>query len=155
MWKDYIIAFLSSRWSKNIYGASNSEPGWRSYAPGKMLCCQKIRLSELSGSLKKPARVPGVIPTLGVQTKVGSSNPQKFLAEVRTFDIPNLKPCSDLAFWILIQTILNSWKTWKISLGVVSYWDKTTSLYIYERIMADWVSIYPIVKNTTYQLLLP
>ena len=45
----------------------------------------------------------------GVLTQVGTSNG------------PNLKPCSDLAFWILIWTILNSWETWKISLGEVSY----------------------------------
>ena len=33
---DYIIAFLSSRWSKNIYGTSNLESGSRSYAPSKI-----------------------------------------------------------------------------------------------------------------------
>jgi hypothetical protein len=66
-----------------------------------------------------------------------------FLTYVRTADLsqdssrPNKKGCSDLAFWIPIQTILKSWKTWKIRLGEVSYWDKTIPLYIYEGIMDD------------------
>jgi hypothetical protein len=62
--------------------------------------CQKLR--QVSGpprSLKKLARVSGVIPTLGVLTQVGTS------------DRPNKKPCSDLTFWILIRTVLNLWKT--------------------------------------------
>ena len=33
---DFTIAFLSSRWSKNIYGTSNLESGSRSYAPSKI-----------------------------------------------------------------------------------------------------------------------
>jgi hypothetical protein len=68
---------------------------------------------------KNPAWVSEVIPTLGVLAKVGSL--PKVPVEARTSGRPNLKPCSNLAFWILIRTILNSWETWKISLGEVSY----------------------------------
>jgi hypothetical protein len=74
--------------------------------------------------------VPGDIPTSEVPTKVGSS-------ETRKFDRPNKKPYSNLVFWISIRIISNSWETCKIRLGEVFYWDKTTPLYIYERIMAD------------------
>ena len=75
---DFTIAFLSSRRSKNIYGTSNSKSGWRSYALGKMPCCREFRpKSRLPGSLKKSARVSGVIPTSGVPTKVGSSDCQE------------------------------------------------------------------------------
>ena len=69
---------------------------------------------------------------------VGSSDKsQKFRlsgvpTQVGTSDIPNRKSCSDLTFWILIRTVLNSWETWKIRLREVSYWDKTTPLYIWE-----------------------
>ena len=40
---DFIIAFLSSRRSKNIYGTSNSKSGWRSYALEKMSRCREFR----------------------------------------------------------------------------------------------------------------
>jgi hypothetical protein len=40
---DFTIAFLSSSWSKNIYRTSNLGSGWRSYAPGKMLCCRNFQ----------------------------------------------------------------------------------------------------------------
>ena len=43
MKKDFTIAFLSSRWSRNIYGMSNSESGWRSYALEKMPRCREFR----------------------------------------------------------------------------------------------------------------
>ena len=52
---DFTIAFLSSRRSRNIYGMSNSESGWRSYALGKMPRCREFQ------------------PRLGLST-VGSSN---------------------------------------------------------------------------------
>ena len=39
---DFTIAFLSSRRSRNIYGMSNSESGWRSYALGKMPRCREF-----------------------------------------------------------------------------------------------------------------
>ena len=65
----------------------------------------------------------------GVPTRVGTSD--------WTSDIPDRKSCSDLAFWIPIRTVPNSWETWKIRFGEVSYLDKTTPLYIYERIMAN------------------
>ena len=71
-------------------------------------CWKFQQVSGLPGSLKKHAQEFGVIPMLGVPTQVGTS------------DRPNKKPCSDLAFWIPIRTVLNSWKTWKISLGEVS-----------------------------------
>jgi hypothetical protein len=57
--------------------------------------------------------------------------------DVGTSGRPNKKAYSNLAFWITIRTVSNSWETWKIWLGEVFYWDKTTPLYIYERIMAD------------------
>jgi len=104
-------------------------------------------VSGLPGSLKKSAQVSGVIPTSGVPIKVRSSDCREFRLESGlptqvetsdwTSDIPDRKSYSDLAFWIPIRTIPNSWETWKIRLGEVSYWDKTTPLYIYERIMAD------------------
>ena len=64
--------------------------------------------------------------------------------------------CSESNFWISnrldpksVLGYLLTWETRRISLGVVSYWDKTTSLYKYERIMADWVSIYQSNNQTT------
>jgi hypothetical protein len=48
-------------------------------------------------------------------------------------------------------------KTWGLRIGDVSYWDKTTPLYIYERIMADWTHL-PInrhnVKTSLFTLIL-
>jgi hypothetical protein len=40
---DFTIVFLSSSWSKNIYGTSNLGSGSRSYAPKKMLRCRDFR----------------------------------------------------------------------------------------------------------------
>jgi len=53
--------------------------------------------------------------TLGVLTNVGSSN--------TTSDSTSNRPdnCSDLTFRIPIQTVPNSWESWKIRLGEVSY----------------------------------
>ena len=87
------------------------------------------RGSGLLGSLKKSAWVSGVIPMSGVPTQVGTFD--------WTSDIPDRKSCLDLAFWIPIRTVPNSWETWEIRLGEVFYYDKTTPLYIYERIIAD------------------
>jgi hypothetical protein len=94
-------------------------------------------LSELPGSLKKPAWVPGVIPTLRVLTKVRSSDTRKFRRRSELSADLIKKLCSDLAFWIPIQIVPNLWETCKISLRGVFYWDKTTPLNIYERIIAD------------------
>jgi hypothetical protein len=61
---------------------------------------------------------------------------------VGTCDRPNKKGCSDLAFWILIRTVLNSWETLKIRLEEVSYWDKTTpSIYMRGSWMIEFPSI--------------
>jgi hypothetical protein len=87
--------------------------------PGKMFHCRDFR------------------PKSGLLT-VGIFDPSRdfWLSElptqVRTSGRPNKKVCSDLAFWIPIQTVLNLWKTWKIRLREVSYWYKTTPLYIWE-----------------------
>ena len=110
---DYIIAFLSSRWSKNIYGASNLESGWRSYATRKIAPLLAVltqvgssdtrkfrQTSELSVSLKRPAGCLGLSPRRKFRHPEVS-------AEVRTSGIPNKKPCSDLTFWIPIRTIPN------------------------------------------------
>ena len=127
--------------------------------------CRKFRcMSGLSGSLKKSAQVSGVIPTLGVPTKVGSSDCREFRpksglpTQVRTSDIPNRKSCSDLAFWIPIQTVPNSWETWKIRLGEVSYWDKTTSsLYMRGLWPIEFSSIQSTQKHnkSIYYIFLP
>jgi hypothetical protein len=77
------------------------------------------------------------------------------LTRVGTSDRPNKKGCSDLDFWMSIRTVLNSWETWKIRLGEVSYWDKTTpSIYI----RGSWPIEYPSIQSTYKQnnlLLLP
>jgi hypothetical protein len=65
------------------------------------------QLSELSGSLKKPARVPEVIPTSGVPTKVRSSDTQKFRrrSELSTDLIKNSVQIWPFGFWSeLFQT---------------------------------------------------
>ena len=91
------------------------------------------RVSGLPGSLKKSARVSGVIPTSRVPTQVGTS------------DIPNRKSCSDLAFWIMIRTVPNSWATWKIRFGEVSYWDNTTpSIYM----RGSWPIEFPSIQSS-------
>jgi hypothetical protein len=118
---DFTIAFLSSRWLKNIYGTSNLESRWRSYARGKMLHCREFRLSRdfrLSkvstgvGTFGKPKETcSGVRGYPHIRSFIGNFDKgQKFwlsgvLTQVRTSDIPNKKPSSDLAFWIPIQTI--------------------------------------------------
>ena len=150
---DFTIAFLSLRRSKNIYGMSNSKsdeevmPSKRCLVVRSSDPSRDFRLSEVPtgvGTFGKPEEIfPGVwgypyvrssdksqkFRLSGVPTQVGTSD--------WTSDIPDRKSCSDLAFWIPIRTVPNSWKTWKIRLGELFYWDKTTPLYIYERIMAD------------------
>ena len=128
--------------------------------------CRKFRrVSGLSGSLKKSARVSGVIPTSGVLTKVGSSDcwefrlksglPTQVGTSDSTSDIPDRKSCSDLTFWIPIQTVPNSWETWKIRLGEVFYWDKTTpSIYMRGSWPIEFSSIQSSYKPI-YQLILP
>jgi hypothetical protein len=131
------IAFLSLRWSKNIYGTSNSKSGWRSYAPGKMLRCRDFWRPGLLTRVgtSDPCRD---FRRSGLLTRVRTSDPCRdfrrsgLLTRVGTSGRPNKKGGSDLAFWMSIQTVLNSWETWKIRLGEVFYWDKTTPLYIWE-----------------------
>jgi hypothetical protein len=132
---DFTIASLSSRRSKNIYGTSNSESGWRSYASRKMLCCRNSRPE--SGLPTAGTADPSwdSWPMSGLSTYVGTSDGRDFwpesglLTHVGTSDIcrgfwrsglltrvgtsgrPNKKGCSDLTFWILIRTILNLWET--------------------------------------------
>ena len=88
---------------------------------GTSNCWKFRRVSGLPRSLKKSARVSGVIPTSEVLTKVGSSDCREFQLESGlptqvgtsdwTSDIPDRKSCSDLAFWIPIRTVPNSWET--------------------------------------------
>jgi hypothetical protein len=71
---DFTIAFLSSRRSKNIYGTSNSESGWRSYAPEKMLYCRDFRPKSglpTAGTANpsRDFRRPGLL------TRAGTSDP--------------------------------------------------------------------------------
>jgi len=94
------------------------------------------QVSGLSGSLKKPAWVSRVIPMSGVPTQVGTSNR------------PNKKPCSDLAFWIPIRTVPNSWENWKIRLGEVSYRNKTTP-FLYMR--GSWPIEIPSIQSSKIQ----
>jgi len=65
--------------------------------------------------------------------------------QVGTFGEPNLKPYSDLAFWIPIWTILNLWETWKISLGEVFYWDKTTPSL---NMRGSWPIEFPSIQSS-------
>jgi hypothetical protein len=62
--------------------------------------------------------------------------------------LSDLKPiCFYISFW--------TWETWKISLGEVSYWDKTTP-YIYTR--GPWPIEFPSIQLSSKQinlLLLP
>ena len=96
---------------KNIYGTSNSESGRSSYATEKMLRCRKFRPKlGLPGSRKKSARESRVIPMSGVLTKVGSFDCQEFRPK-SGLSTDVTKTCSFLAFWIPIETILNSWET--------------------------------------------
>ena len=60
---DFTIAFLSSSWSKNISRTSNSESGWRSYAPRKMLRFRQFQLKS---------EVPTVVGTSGKPEKTYS-----------------------------------------------------------------------------------
>ena len=64
----------------------------------------------------------------GVLTYVGCPNPSRELTRL---------PAHLITVRIWSRTVQNSWETWKIRLGEVFYSDKTTPLYIYERIMAD------------------
>jgi hypothetical protein len=85
--------------------------------------------------LELPARIRAGTP--GSSLNFQHAPEPKLPARAGTSGKPNKKGCSGLTFWIPIRTVLNLWKTWKIRLGEVFYWDKTTPLYIYERIMAD------------------
>jgi len=118
-------------------------PSERCLVVGSSDPSRDFRLSEVPTCVGTSGKSEEICPDVWGYPYVGSSNKsRKFLlsgvpTQVRTSDIPNRKSCSDLAFWIPIRTVPNSWETWKIRLGEVSYWDKTTPLYIYERIMAD------------------
>ena len=80
---DLTIAFLLSRWSKETYMERPIRSPWEDssvWVLGKILStvessdtCRKCRQpSEIPRNLKKPARVSGVIPTLGIPTGIGS-----------------------------------------------------------------------------------
>ena len=110
----------------------------------KKLCPRKdASLSGVPTGVGTSGKSEKICPGVWGYPYVGSSDKsRKFRlsgvpTQVGTSDIPDRKSCSDLAFWIPIQIVPNSWETWKIRLREVSYWDKTTPLYIYERIMAD------------------
>ena len=86
---DLTIAFLLSRWSKETYMERPIRSPWEDssvWVLGKILStvkssdtCRKCRQpSEIPRNLKKPARVSGVIPTLGIPTCIGSSNIRTF-----------------------------------------------------------------------------
>jgi hypothetical protein len=101
----------------------------------------------------------------GLLTRVGTFDPcQNFRhmsglpTRIGTSGRPNKKGCSDLAFWIPIRTVLNSWKTWKIRLGKVSYWDKTIpSIYMRGSWPIEISSIQSTQKHnkSIYYLFLP
>ena len=152
MKKDFTIAFLSSRRSRNIYGMSNSESGWRSYALEKMSRCRDFRLSKVPtcvGTSGKPEEICSGVwgyPYVrssdkswkfwlsGVPTQVGTSDYRKFRQVSRLSGslkkparVSGVIPTSGVS----IRTVPNSWKTWEISLGEVFYCDKTTpSIYM-------------------------
>jgi hypothetical protein len=88
--------------------------------PGKMLRCRDFRHKSGLPTVRTSDPSRDFQPMSGLLTQVGISSR------------PNKKAYSDLAIWIPIRTILNSWETWKIRLGEVSNWDKTTPLYIWE-----------------------
>ena len=96
-----------------------------------------FRLSKVPlgvGTSGKPKEICSGVwgyPYIGSSDKSKKFRLSGVLTQVGTFDIPNRKSCSDLAFWIPIRTVPNSWETWKIRIGEVSYWDKTTpSIYM-------------------------
>ena len=117
-------------------------PSERCLVVGSSDPSRDFRLSEVLmcvGTSGKPEEI--CLGVWGYPYVRSSDKSQKFRlsgvpTQVGTSDIPNRKSCSDLAFWILIRTVPNLWETWKIRLGEVSYWDKTTPS-IYERIMVD------------------
>jgi hypothetical protein len=75
---------------------------------------------------RKDAPLSG-LPTVGTSDIGRDFWPESRLpTQVETSGRPNKKAYSDLAFWILIWTVPNSWEPWKIRLGDVFYWDKTT-----------------------------
>jgi hypothetical protein len=132
---DFVIAFLLLRWSKNIYGMSNSESGWRIYAPGTMLHCRDFwpKLELLTCTRAR---------TSGSSLNFWPALELKLLAQAKTFGKPNKKGCMGLAYWIPIRTVLNSWETWKIRLEEISYWDKTTpSIYMRGSCLIEFLSI--------------
>jgi hypothetical protein len=70
---------------------------------------------------------------------------------VGSSDRPNKKLCSDLAFWISIRTVPNSWETWKIRLEEVFYWDKTTpSVYMRGSWPIELPSIQSSIRSIYY-----
>jgi hypothetical protein len=148
---DFTIAFLSWRQSKKIKGTSNSEFGWRSYAPRKMLRCRDFRpKSELPMVGTSDGRDFWLS---GFFTRVRTSDPRRNFqlsglpTQVGISSRPNKKACSDLVFWIPIRTVPNSWKNWKIRLREVSYWDKTTpSIYMRE----SWPIEFPPIQSSKH-----
>jgi hypothetical protein len=84
-----------------------------------------------------PPKRYSVVGTSGLHPSQNFRLKLELPARAGTSSKLNKKGCLGLAFWILIRTVPNLWKTWKISLGKVSYWDKTNPLHIYGRIMDD------------------
>jgi hypothetical protein len=102
----------------------------------KELCLQK---DAPSSGLPAQAWTFGPHPSRNSRLKLELS------AQARSSSKPNKKGCSGLTFWIPIWTVLNSWETWKIRLGEVSYWDKTTpSIYM----RGSWPIKFPSIQST-------
>ena len=80
---DFTVTFLSTRRSKTymecLIRSPDEEvmPSERCLVVGTSDCRKFRRVSGLPESLKKSARVSGVIPTSGVPTQVGTSNPSR------------------------------------------------------------------------------
>ena len=86
-----------------------------------------FRLSEVPmgvGTFRKPEEICSGVwgyPYVGSSDKSQKFRLSGVPTQVGTSDIPDRKSCSDLAFWIPIRTVLNSWEIWKIRSGEVSY----------------------------------
>jgi hypothetical protein len=101
---------LIEMFKKNIYGMSNSESEWRSYAPSKMLRCQDFRPKSGLPTVGSFDRCQdfreawrNLLGCLGLSPHREFQQRSKFWqsevsTQVRTSDRPNKKPCSGLAF---------------------------------------------------------
>ena len=116
-----------------------------------------FRLSEVPmgvGTSGKPKEICSGVwgyPYVGSSDKSRKFRLPGVPTQVRTSDIPNRKSCSDLAFWIPIRTVPNSWETWKIRLEEVFYWDKTSpSIYMRGLWPTEFSSIQSTNKSIYY-----